>query len=227
MIANETFLEAVKQGVLDKVRAMLDEQPELVNAKDEKGISAALWASYRGHKEIAAFLVSKGANLNIFEAATVGSADLVQKYVKNDPSLALAFAPDGFTALGLASFFGNADVVSLLIKAGADPNTVSKNSMRVTPLHSAVANRDGAKALELTKMLLANNAKVNVAQEGGWTPLHQAAAHGQIEVLKALLQHGADINAKSTDGQLPVDMAIQGGHQEAAALLQQAATKSA
>src|SRR5438270_501600 len=221
MIANETFLEAVKQGSLDKVRAMMDEQPELVNAKDEKGISAALWASYHRHKEVAALLVSRGANLNIFEAATVGSAGLVQKYLQNDPSLALAFAPDGFTALGLASFFGNTEIAGLLLKAGADPNTVSRNPMRVTPLHSALANRDSATALELTKILLANHASVNVAQEGGWTPLHEAAAHGQIEAIKALLQHGADINARSTDGQLPVDMAIKGGHREAAALLQQ------
>lgn len=227
MITNETFLEAVKQGSLDKVRSMLDEQRELVNARDEKGISATLWAAYRGHRDIAAYLVSRGADLNIFEASTVGSVDLVQKHLKSDRSLALVFAPDGFTALGLAAFFGNTEVADLLLKNGADPNVASRNSMRVTPLHSAVANRDAARALALTRILLANDAKVNVAQEGGWTPLHQGAAHGQVEVLKDLLQHGADINAKSDDGQLPIDMALKGGHQEAAALLKQAASKSA
>jgi len=226
MIDKQTFLESVKAGSFEKVRSMLDEQSELVNAKDEKGISAAVWASYRGHKEIAAFLVSRGADLNIFEAATVGNADLVQKYVKKDPSLARSFAPDGFTALGLAAFFGNTDIADLLLKAGADPNTVSQNPMRVTPLHSAVANRDASKALELTKILLANNANVNVAQEGGWTPLHQAAAHGQVEVLKALLQRGADTNARSADNQLPIDMAVKGGHQEAVTILKQASGKS-
>ena len=29
----------------------------------------------------------------------------------------------------------------------------------------------------------------------GWTPLHRAALHNQIEVVKLLLSHGADIDA--------------------------------
>jgi len=223
MNGTESFLEAVKAGAADKVRAMLNQQPDLVNTKDEKGVSATLWACYRGHQDVANFLVARGANLNIFEAATVGDVELVQQHLQRDPSLARAFAPDGFTALGLASFFGNPAVASLLLRAGADPNAISKNTMRVTPLHSAVANRDVAKALELTRMLLDSRANVNVAQEGGWTPLHQAAAHGQVQVLKDLLEHGADLNAKSADGQLPVDMALKGGHEEAATILQQAA----
>jgi len=227
MNLTESLLEAVKAGEVDSVRSMLDQHPELVNAKDEKGVSAALWACYRGHKNIADLLVARGANLNIFEAATVGSTELVQQQLQQDPSLARSFAPDGFTALGLAAFFGNTDVASLLLHAGSDPNAASKNAMRVTPLHSAVANRDGAKALALTQMLLASQANVNVAQEGGWTPLHQAAAHGQVQVLKDLLQHGADVNARSTDNQLPVDMALKGGHQEAATILQQAASSGA
>jgi uncharacterized protein len=95
--------------------------------------------------------------------------------------------------------------------------------MRVTPLHSAVAHRDTKKAAEMAKLLLAQNANVNVAQHGGWTPLHQAAAHGQTEILTMLLQRNANVSAKSEDGRLPVDMAAEGGHKESVELLQAAA----
>ena len=204
MIANETFLEAVKQGSLDKIQAMLEEQPDLVNAKDAKGISATLWASYRGHKEIAAFLVSKGANLNIFEAATVGSADQVQQYLKKDPSLALAFAPDGFTALGLASFFGNADVVRLLIKAGADVNASDANG--TTPMHVLAAGVPpnlppppksvsgiGLQDIHLqtARLLLSRGANLQARIAWGWTPVETAEKSDTTYMANLLREHEA------------------------------------
>ena len=219
MTTSEHFLEAIKEGSLKTVYELLEKQPDLLNAKDEKGVSALLWASYRGHGEITDLLVRKGVNLNIFEAATLGSTEKVQRYLEGDPSLALEFSADGFTALGLASFFGHVEIATLLLKAGADPGLASKNPMRVTPLHSAVANRDAEKALKLTHLLLVNDAKVNVSQEGGWTPLPQAAAHGRLEILRALLNKGADRGARSDDGLLPVDMALKSGHQAEADLL--------
>jgi ankyrin repeat protein len=64
-----------------------------------------------------------------------------------------------------------------------------------------------------------NGAEVNIAQEGGWTPLHQAAAHGQIEIIKLLLEHKANVNSKSDDGSTPLQMAQNKGYSEAAELL--------
>lgn len=95
-----------------------------------------------------------------------------------DASAAERCSPDGFTALGLAAFFGNAETARLQLDAGADPNFVSRNQMQVTPLHSAVANRNAEKAYDMATLLVERGGQVNVAQEGGWTPLQQAAAHG-------------------------------------------------
>ena len=50
-------------------------------------------------------------------------------------------------------------------------------------------------------------AEVNLADKRGWTPLHQASRHGQVEVIAALLAAGADKTIKDEDGRTPHDVA--------------------
>ena len=41
------------------------------------------------------------------------------------------------------------------------------------------------------------------------TPLHGAAANGQLETAKLLMVYGADLNAKDNEDKLPIDLAIR------------------
>lgn len=66
---------------------------------------------------------------------------------------------------------------------------------------------------------LSPGADPNVKQQGGWTPLHQAAAHGHIEMLNLLLRHGADVDSMNDHGATPLDMAIEKGRPEVARIL--------
>jgi uncharacterized protein len=220
MTTRDEFIETVKKAPPEEIRGILAKQPELADAEDAQGISAVLWAAYFGRPEIAELLADSGARLNFFEAAALGRPQLVKAALESDPTLATQVSPDGFTALGLAAFFARVDVVKMLLAAEADPNAASRNRMKVTPLHSAVANRDQGKATEMATLLVSKGAEVNVAQEGGWTPLQQAAAHGYTPLVKYLLDHGADIQAKANDGRTAFDLASGAKHQETAALLQ-------
>ena len=215
------MFEAVKSGDAASVIELLDAHPALVNAKNENGVSAVLLATYFGHREIVEILLARGADLNIFDAAAAGDLDRLKTLAAEDTELIGSFSPDGFTPLGLATFFGRRDVLDFLLSHGADPNAASKNQMRVTPLHSAVAHRQPEIAVAMVESLLSNGAKVNVSQDGGWTPLHQAAAHGQLEIIKLLLDQKADVNAESDDGSTPLRMAHDKGFSEAAEMLRQ------
>lgn len=50
-------------------------------------------------------------------------------------------------------------------------------------------------------------ADVNARDDGGYTPLHHAAARGDVEVIKYLVSKGADVKAVSRRGQSTADMA--------------------
>jgi len=51
------------------------------------------------------------------------------------------------------------------------------------------------------------------------TPLHYAAAKGQLDVIELLLKHGADVNARDKNGYTPLHAAAYYDHADAAGLL--------
>jgi ankyrin repeat protein len=214
----QEFLKAVTSGEAAKVKAMLKADPRLAQAKDPKNVSAILRATYSGQKEVVAVLLASGIELNVFEAAATGQTNRVRALVKRNRSLANEFSSDGFMPLGLAVFFGHLETVEALLAAGAEVNATTRESMKVTPLHSAAA----AKQVAIARVLIAHGARVNAAQaESGFTPLHEAALNGDIEFARLLLEHGADINAKMKDRKTPLAFAVEGGQTEMAAFLQE------
>lgn len=77
------------------------------------------------------------------------------------------------------------------LDAGADVNAES-GGMKRRPLHYAVHDESGL----ILKELLKRNAKTDVFDDGGFTPLHEAVAVGQFINAEFLLESGADINVQ-------------------------------
>lgn len=220
MSDQEIFLEAVKSGDQAKVNDLLEDAPWLIDSRDDTGASALLVAVYNSQPEIAEEILARDYEIDIWEAAATGKVARAAELVTANPELANAYAPDGFTPLGLAAFFGHLEVLALMLQSGAEVNYPSKNPMQVRPLHSVVAHRDADTALAMANLLLERGAEVNVAQHGGWTPLHQAAAHGYTTIVQLLLSNGADPEARSEEGKTPLDMARENEHEEVIAILE-------
>ena len=163
-------------------------------------VSEILQAKYRGNNARVEELLKGGAALNIFEAAATGQTARVRELLGANPALLNAYAPDGFHPLGLAAFFGNKATVEALLQAGADANQQSRESMKVSALHSAAA----ARRPDIVEMLLAKGANPNVRAAGDVTVFHEAGATGQIEVAEMLLKRGGDINATDSSGKTPL-----------------------
>lgn len=215
MHGSQELYDSIKANDAGKAAEVLSRDPALANAKLQGDLSAVLLAAYYGRQEIVDLLLESGAQLNIFEASAVGRTDRVVEILDRQPSLANEYAPDGFTPLGLASFFGHVEIVKLLLLRGAQVNTASNNSQRVMPLHSAVASRQ----LAIAQALLEHKADVNARQQDGFTPLHEAAQNGQLEMVELLLRHGAAVDVPKDDGQTALALAEQYGHQEVVDLL--------
>jgi ankyrin repeat protein len=154
-------------------------------------MSELLQAIYRGDNARAEELLAAQPELDVFEAAAAGRTERLRELLDRDPSLANAWAEDGFQPLGLASFFGHADAAQLLLERGAKVSSASRNDMRVMPLHSAAATPDPEARYELAKLLLEAGADPNARQQDDFTPLMAAEQHGDERLRDLLLEHGA------------------------------------
>ena len=215
----EELIAAVNDGDAAQVTALLAEDATLVSARDRDGVSAIILSRYRFDRATTDALLAVDPDLDVFEATTLGVIDRVSAWLLDDPSLATAFSPDGFTALHLAAFFGKTEVARRLIQAGAEVNVYSANDFHVQPLHSAAAGRH----VEICRLLIAAGADVDAKQRHGYTPLHAAAQNADVELLELLLSAGADPAVPKDDGETPAQTAEAAGHVDVARRLREVA----
>src|SRR4051812_43605836 len=105
------FIDAIKAGEFDRVKAMVSADPALANARSRTGESAILTAVYHRQKDIVNLLVARGAPMTIFEASAAGEVERVERLVGG--GAINEHSSDGWTPLHLAAFFGHAKVAEL------------------------------------------------------------------------------------------------------------------
>lgn len=197
------------------IKAYLLSNPNALNETTSLDVSPLMLSCYYKKPAVTKILVEHTKELNFFEAAAANKFDVVAYKIFQNPEVINDYFSDGFTALGLASYFGNEEIARYLVLKGADVNLPSNNNYRVFPLHSAVAGN----FTNIARMLIENDANVNITQMAGITPLHSAAQNGNIEIIIMLLEKGALVDARMEGGKLPADLANEKGFKEIAAIL--------
>lgn len=112
---------------------------------------------------------------------------------------------DWHTPLLVAARDGHAEIVDLLLEAGADVNAVEP-TFGAVPLHKAVYNGHA----DITRTLAAHP-EVDLDFQGatnGYTPLHDALWHGFEDCARVLLEFTPRLDLVGHDNRTPHDLAI-------------------
>jgi len=107
-------------GNLDRVQELLEQEPMLINAAWDWGggdwETALGAAAHMGRKDIAHYLLERGARMDIFAAAMLGQVEIVQAILRAYPEARQARGPHGIPLMAHAKAGGKdaAAVVELL-----------------------------------------------------------------------------------------------------------------
>ena len=125
----------------------------------------------------------------------------------------------GETALYIAARCGYAEIVDVLMKAGANPRLLKREKQfQNAALHAAVSGGH----LGAVKAMLDNGADVNIRTKGGFglqTPLHVAVYNRNVEMVKLILKYKPDLRARDDVGATPLAYAKRGGGPELAEII--------
>jgi len=182
------FIAAIQAGGLAQVQALIAAANDIAYTPLPDGMSPISHAYYRGNREIVAALLAANPYPSFFESATVGNLERVKGYLQRFPANINGYSRDGYTALQLAAFFRHEEIVRTLLAHGGDPHAVSHNTMRIQPLHAAVAARNTG----IVAALIAAGADVNARQQDDYTPLMAAEKNGDSEIVRLLKEAGAE-----------------------------------
>ncbi|GFU04024.1 protein TANC2 [Nephila pilipes] len=105
-------------------------------------------------------------------------------------------------------FWPDDQIIHLLLKSGADTNSIMDVPSRCPVLN--LASKLGF--LEIVKQLLKFGANINASDAFGTTPLMEAADQGYSKIVETLLSAGAQIYAKDKIGRCALSYAAEKGH---------------
>jgi uncharacterized protein len=150
-------LEAAAVGRADRLRELLDADPEARHARTPEGFTPLGLAAFLGGPDVVRVLLEHGADAN----------DDADNQFGVRPVNAAAAAHDRET-------------MRLLLEAGADPNARQQGGF--TPLHEAAHTDD----VEMAELLLAHGADPALAADDGRDSARMAADDGSTRVIELL-----------------------------------------
>ncbi|HVA91972.1 MAG TPA: ankyrin repeat domain-containing protein, partial [Chloroflexota bacterium] len=143
----------------------------------------------------------------VFSSIQAGDQARLASLVAEDPTLARSTNQAGVSALMMAAYMRQSDLVRVLLESGAEMD-----------VFAAAALGDAAR---LRVIAAERPDRLAASSSDGWSPLALAAHFNQIETTGVLLDLGANLQARSVNdnGNTALHAALAGQSGETAALL--------
>lgn len=212
--------EGCALGNVARVRKLVAADPSLANARDG-GVLTALQCcggSRLGARdpkiaaallECARILLDAGADVNALAPSwghEVSAAYLVIRTGQIDTlRLLLGRGLDATEAVSTAAWENRSDILDILIEHGGDVNMARDGSRPL--LNELIRWGQFSQA----RLLLARGASANLADDRGWTAVHQVVSRGNLKMLADVLEAGGDPHRAGEDGRTPRGMAKKSG----------------
>jgi ankyrin repeat protein len=201
---HETALDIARRDGLDTVARLIETRNKTND--DEVRAQTLVPAIKAGDLAEVERLIAAGAAVNE-RLPMVGSPD------------------DDYTPLAIAAREGNADIVRVLLEAGANPRRVIGLFLG-TALHEACyfGYADVVRAMTDKRERVVTQASELDAQGAynGMTPLHDAVWHGHLEAAQTLVNAGARLDLTTHAGLTPRELALLYGYDDLARFLAEA-----
>jgi hypothetical protein len=200
-------------GFHDLVERLIVNYPQHVNAKGGCFASPLAAALSRQNFKIAQLLYEHGADLDVrgefertllYAVSSTGIIEVTQWLLDRgaDPNARIreGGACD-WTPLLSTAYEGQFECSRILLQHRRDNNT--RNSWCQILSHLASSEEH----MNETRLVVEQEAGINVRDWNGYTPLHLASERGHLEVVRLLVEHGADIDAENNDGKTAYQVA--------------------
>ncbi len=205
------LIEAVKTGNLTSLSACLNQNGS-VDAVEENGSTALMWAAHLGKSEVVQILLEHGAS--VFIEDPVGQNALTwASYGEdaNDESIRRLREAGSPVTMIAAARLGDNGAIEQMIHKGYNINQTPHYG--ITPLLAAV---DTGQA-ETVSLLLSFGADTEASDDLG-TALAKAAQNGYFTIAERLIEHGARVNSHGNLGS-PLSYASANAHSDIVLLL--------
>ncbi|KAG5447298.1 Ankyrin repeat domain-containing protein 50 [Clonorchis sinensis] len=218
------------------IRLLVESGAQLTDV-DNSGRTPLLVACETGHVEAVKVLLTLSSAVNDSECHSLAQSNTAsvpsipsEQFVPHargsigtDPTSTLVGRPslDGHTPLRVAAMTGNADLISVLLAAGADPDyqdAYGRTTLYLLALEGMVEMADlllhtpapGAHARPGVMAVVGANPVL--ADDEGRCPLHVATWQGHLEMVRLLLQAGTPVDIRDREGRTPLQLAAWQGH---------------
>lgn len=210
---------------LEKIKTLLAQGPKI--NKRFQGFPLLIWAvDCNKHDPKKAFelidlLLNHGAKINrtSITESTVLTHTIGHQFPISYTDLLLQRGARVKDELCLAAQLGKSDLIMLLIKHKADVNKLqdqSAGTARLTPLMHAARNGK----TDALRLLLSNNAAINIKDHHGNTALMHAVQAGLGYCTRELLRQGADSALKNNNQMTPQKLVLHSMNTHTARIIQ-------